>query len=272
MWIKRGAILYNPDKKAFKVSCRYTLSFIPLVLQALHLYYNKDKVHGIVLDCGCGTKPFYDILADKSSRYIGFDGLCEWEKDRPIDVYGDAHKIPFADESADTILSLSVMEHLPDPETHAEEMYRVLKKGGNLLVIVPFMYGIHGVDKDFYRYTKFGLAEILRRHGFVDIQVREIGGIGSFLVDLFTKLGEYFLLAIERIFKVKIGQIVVVRYIFSIPSRIFLFFYKPIFLWVNGYGRFSSPNRGKRSMRMAEIYSKHFNTYAMNYFAVAKKA
>ena len=50
---------------------------------------------------------------------------------------GDAHSLPFADETFDAVVSIEVIEHVEHPEKMASEMARVLKPGGCLILSTP---------------------------------------------------------------------------------------------------------------------------------------
>lgn len=72
------------------------------------------------------------------------------------DVVGDIHNLPFADASKEAILCLAVLEHVENPIRAMEELHRVLKPGGKLLIYVPFLYYYHaheGYYGDFWRFT-----------------------------------------------------------------------------------------------------------------------
>ncbi len=72
------------------------------------------------------------------------------------DIVGDVHKMPFADNELEAILCLAVLEHVENPIKAVEELYRVLKPGGRLLIYVPFLYYYHahkGYYKDYWRFT-----------------------------------------------------------------------------------------------------------------------
>jgi len=49
----------------------------------------------------------------------------------------DAHRLEFADESFDKVVSFHCIEHIPDLERALREMDRVLRPGGSLLLVYP---------------------------------------------------------------------------------------------------------------------------------------
>lgn len=72
------------------------------------------------------------------------------------DIVGDIHDLPFEDNSREAILCLAVLEHVENPIKAMEELHRVLKPGGKLLIYVPFLYYYHaekGYYGDYWRFT-----------------------------------------------------------------------------------------------------------------------
>lgn len=72
------------------------------------------------------------------------------------DIVGDIQDIPFGNESIDAIFCLAVLEYVMNPIKAMEELYRVLKPGGKLLIYVPFLFYYHaekGYFKDYWRFT-----------------------------------------------------------------------------------------------------------------------
>lgn len=117
----------------------------------IYKYRDADK---LVLDLGCGDASYKGIFPNR----IGFDH-------RPgpnVDVVGDAHQLPFENEKFDLILCTELLEHLHSPEIAIKEIRRVLKPGGLLLLTTRFVFPLHDVPNDFYRYTKYGLQHLLR--------------------------------------------------------------------------------------------------------------
>ncbi len=91
------------------------------------------------------------------------------------DVFGDGCRLPFADESFDTILLLDVLEHISEPEAALAEARRVMRSDGRLLMTIPFAYPLHDQPHDYQRYTEHGLAYRVRRAGLHVALIREVG-------------------------------------------------------------------------------------------------
>lgn len=95
---------------------------------------------GRFLELGCG-----DGLNLQVARELGFGPLfgMDYSLDlvlaspvRPV-LVGDGHRLPFADESLDTVFVDSVLHHLTDYEAAARECFRVLAPGGRLYYFEP---------------------------------------------------------------------------------------------------------------------------------------
>jgi SAM-dependent methyltransferase len=82
-------------------------------------------------------------------------------------LIGDAHALPFPDESFNLVVSKDTLEHFLDPWTAVTEVYRVLRPGGRFVIWVPFLHPYHG--DDFYRYTHLGLRRLLS--AFEDVAI-----------------------------------------------------------------------------------------------------
>lgn len=99
-----------------------------------------------------------------------------------VDLIADATNLPFANESVDVVVSLAVLEHVPDPDAFLREAQRVLKPSGQIVTGVPFIQGFHPSPGDFYRWTDQGLSFLHERHGFArDSVVPFCGPTSAFL-------------------------------------------------------------------------------------------
>jgi SAM-dependent methyltransferase len=105
---------------------------------------------GLVLDCGAGLRDTYyrNVV---NCEVVAYD---------TTDVLAVAERLPFADESFDAVLSLNVLEHVKDPFQAARELMRVLKPGGQLMCVAPFLQPLHGYPHHYYNMTRQGIDNL----------------------------------------------------------------------------------------------------------------
>ena len=145
-------------------------------------------VKGSLLDLGCGQVPFFGMYRD----YIS-DNICvDWGGSPHGNIYLDmehdlTQPLPFVDNSFDTIILSDVLEHIAEPMSLFSEMYRVLNKGGKIIINVPFFYCMHECPHDYYRYTEFALKRFAEKSNFKVILLETSGGSIEIFSDLFAK-------------------------------------------------------------------------------------
>lgn len=149
------------------------------------IFEAREYAHGTILDIGCGMRPYEAILRENSTNYIGID-LPVFPYLSRQDITGDAVHLPFKGNTFNTVLAFELMEHLQSPTSFLEEVARVLKNGGALILSVPFMEPLHEEPRDFYRFTPYSLQVLLERQGFSIKYIRARGNwwsvvIGSFI-------------------------------------------------------------------------------------------
>lgn len=101
----------------------------------------------IVLDVGAGDGTFLDIAKARApeSVTIALDlsfHCIKALKHRHSAIWADGESIPLRNNTVDVVFLLDVIEHLADPHNLLEEINRVLKDGGSLLLSTPNKYGI----------------------------------------------------------------------------------------------------------------------------------
>ncbi len=137
---------------------------------------NTDLIKGTVVDLGCGTAPYRNDVLEYADKYIGVDWSNSMHDVKPDVVADLSKKFPFEDSFADTLISFQVLEHLPTPQLYLRECHRILKKGGVLLLSVPFQWRVHEAPYDYFRYTRYGLEYMFREAGFHNFEITELGG------------------------------------------------------------------------------------------------
>jgi SAM-dependent methyltransferase len=153
------------------------LSLLPDAAVGQWLADNAPLVHGVLLDNGCGNKPYESWYGPMVKRSVGIDAASGSH----VEVYGLVDALPFADTTFDTVLCTEVLEHAEDAECAVKEIFRVLMPGGHALVTVPFLYPVHEAPHDYTRFTHYGLRNLLERQGLEVLSVEAKGGAGLFL-------------------------------------------------------------------------------------------
>jgi SAM-dependent methyltransferase len=140
---------------------------------------HSDKYKGQLYDLGCGEAPHKEFFLSYAEGYIGVDWTGSYHNTH-ADISADLNlELPIDSEVADTVISMSVMEHLREPQTMLNEANRILKPGGNLVMQVPWQWWLHEVPYDFFRYTPYGLKYMLEKAGFTDVAVEPQSGFFS---------------------------------------------------------------------------------------------
>jgi SAM-dependent methyltransferase len=108
------------------------------------------QVHG--QEAIANLRPFFP-----GRTYLGID-----QRPGPgVDAIGDVCHLPYESGSFGTVLALSTFEHVPCFWRGFEEIHRVLRPDGVLLVCCPFYFHIHDEPSDYWRFTPAALELLL---------------------------------------------------------------------------------------------------------------
>ncbi len=130
-----------------------------------------------------------DVGAGRVRRYKNFFSVPEYltvdtDPNFKSDFLASADALPFEDNSLDSILSTQVLEHVKNPVLVLKEFFRVLKPGGKCLITIPQWNELHEEPNDFFRYTKYGIRQMLLQAGFDILFVEQRGGYYSNLAQM----------------------------------------------------------------------------------------
>jgi SAM-dependent methyltransferase len=141
----------------------------------------ERHAHGRVLDAGAGRLAYRDLIAPHAKHYVSADMVPE----RPeLGVVCDLAEAPFRDGAFDTVVCTEVLEHTTAPDRILAAFRRILADDGTLIVTVPHLMYLHGEPYDYYRFTKYGLGNLLERAGFIVTSMQPVGGLLGFFGSL----------------------------------------------------------------------------------------
>ncbi len=146
----------------------------------------KKYLCGRLIDIGCGTKPFRQVLSSLVTEHIGIDHSGTLHGPKDVDLWGTAYRIPADDQSFDSVLCTSVMEHLEEPEVALRECHRLLRAGGYALYTVPFIWHLHEEPRDFFRFSRYGLKYLFEKVGFEIVEINALSGFWGTFGQLFV--------------------------------------------------------------------------------------
>ena len=133
---------------------------------------SKIRIDGKILDLGgCKKSGYGNLIKGRNlidvaniSKQYGYDIKVDLEK-----------KFPIKNNTYKAVLCINTLEHIYNYENVIKESYRVLEKGGKLILATPFMYRVHSCPNDYFRYTDDCLYKVLNDTGFRSITIFNIG-------------------------------------------------------------------------------------------------
>lgn len=144
-----------------------------------------------VLDVGCGTGIFSIKLAKLGCRVTGIDisgGMLEIARKKAVSenldiefLKMDACKLEFADETFDAAISVTVLEFVQDYSKFLDELFRVVKKNGQIVIGTinkdsrwGRLYKSEPFSNTVFKYASFKNPEMIRKiHSDELVEVRE---------------------------------------------------------------------------------------------------
>lgn len=156
------------------------------VLQALADYPSPK-----ILDIGCGTGFNIEYLRIRGyKQVVGLDfsidalGFCQSRNITRL-VCSDGAYPPFCAESFDMIMALDLIEHLAD-DTHAlQELARLLKPGGALIIFTPafnFLWSLQ--DEVGHHYRRYTAGELRKKIEETGLKINKLTYANTFLFPL----------------------------------------------------------------------------------------
>ncbi len=140
---------------------------------------------GTVLDAGCGLGLMSEPLAQSGRRVVGLDltpeMLAHAKRRVSRGVNGDVYRMPFADASFDGVVSIDVIQQLPDGRGLVQEAARVTKPGGTVLIstlnrrsIVRLVFRLLAGERGIREFRVGEIRGFMTEAGLVDLRVMHL--------------------------------------------------------------------------------------------------
>jgi len=99
-----------------------------------------------ILDIGCGNGWVAKEFLPKGKQVYSLDISVTnpavvkklYTSPKHFAVTADSFHLPFNDDSFDCVIASEIIEHVFDPSRFIKELFRVVKKGGSLIITTPY--------------------------------------------------------------------------------------------------------------------------------------
>ncbi len=234
-----------------------------------HLIAYKEAaklINGIVLEVGSGEGYGIVELADKAQKYIAID-----KYDSPIEKglkeqnNIEFHKmnvppLKFEDNSIDFVVTFQVIEHIKDDEKFVQEIHRVLKPGGKLILTTPnILMSLSRNPWHIREYNPTEMKDVLKT-SFSNIQMKGIYGNEKVM-----KYYEKNKKSVENIRKWDI---------FNLEKKLPRLFLQIPYDILNRFNRHKLQDNNEKlvgEVKYTDYFIKEMNDTCLDYFCIATK-
>jgi SAM-dependent methyltransferase len=139
----------------------------PAVFDYLKWAVKRFPFEEPILDTSAGWELSDYQSLFRGKRYVkqdsrGFDPPC-------IDIVCDIGDMkPIPDESFGLVLNLESLEHISNPQKAIDEIHRILRPKGLLILTTVMQFKTHLAPRDYWRFTPDGIELLLNRFKILD--------------------------------------------------------------------------------------------------------
>jgi SAM-dependent methyltransferase len=118
--------------------------FVKIVSEIFDVHEPIVEIGSLKVNEYANLRPFF-----ARRRYIGVD----MRGYSGVDIIEDAQNLSFKNESIGTIIIVETLEHIQDPIRALQEIHRVLKRNGLVIMTSVMDFPIHNFPSDYWRFT-----------------------------------------------------------------------------------------------------------------------
>lgn len=177
------SLLETTDGKAMAEAYRAPSNKLSVIRSVISSEFSPGKAWRAAKQATLETGPCL-IIGSGVTRYKGAVHL-DIDDFPGVDIVADAAELPFRANRFNGAICEVVLEHVAEPQKVIDEVWRVLKPGGQCFFIVPFLFPYHGHPSDFQRWSQQGLAQAFQAFDQLEIGIH--AGPCSAMVNLLTE-------------------------------------------------------------------------------------
>jgi 2-polyprenyl-3-methyl-5-hydroxy-6-metoxy-1,4-benzoquinol methylase len=142
---------------------------------------------GRILDLGCGTGSFVDVMKKRGWKVSGIEQDSDARKMAKelysLDILPSSDFKNLQYQSFDVITLWHVMEHIHDLHAYVEQLKTILKDNGKIFIAVPnynssdadaykLYWAAYDIPRHLYHYTPKAMALLMQQHGLKIISMK----------------------------------------------------------------------------------------------------
>lgn len=146
------------------------------IREFVHIVAKTVPIDEPIYEFGALQIPGFGDIANLRPFFPGRDYIgCDMREGPGVDKILNLHHIDVPDNTAGTVIMLDTLEHVEYPHRALEEVHRILKPDGIVILSTVLDFRIHDAPSDYWRYTPDGIRSLLKpfRHSFVGSAGRE---------------------------------------------------------------------------------------------------
>ena len=88
-----------------------------------------------------------------------------------VDIIADIARTPLKSASIDYLVLDAVLEHVPEPHKVVDEIFRIMRPGGRIYCLTPFVYPYHGYPYNYFNFSKDALEFLFRNFASCSVEI-----------------------------------------------------------------------------------------------------